>query len=210
MKIGRLSTLKVPLFVAVTAVLGAGWSAGAFAADDDDRALIAQIHAAMQEHHAPTHKGGQTNNALVKIVRDTTRRYRDVSQAIADGYQLQFGCVTGSHEGAMGLHYVNFDLVGDPSLDAAHPELLVYEPLPYGKVRLVAVDYLVFKDAWDAANTATPQLMGQLFHLFDAPNRYGLPAFYTLHVWAWKDNPSGTFANWNPKVSCDAFDDTSM
>jgi hypothetical protein len=35
--------------------------------------------------------------------------------------------------------------------------------------------------------------------------RFGLPAFYTLHVWAWKDNPSGAFVNWHPKVSCDAF-----
>jgi len=44
-----------------------------------------------------------------------------------------------------------------------------------------------------------------LFHLFESPNRFGLPAFYTLHVWAWKENPSGTFVNWHPNVSCDAF-----
>ena len=50
-----------------------------------------------------------------------------------------------------------------------------------------------------------PQLMGQLMHLFESPNRFGLPAFYTLHVWAWKDNPTGTFTNWHPNVSCDAF-----
>ena len=49
------------------------------------------------------------------------------------------------------------------------------------------------------------ELMGQLFHCSRAPNRFGLPAFYTLHVWAWKDNPRGTFTNWNPAVSCDAF-----
>ena len=47
--------------------------------------------------------------------------------------------------------------------------------------------------------------MGQLLHLFEAPNRFWLPAFYTLHVWAWKENPSGTFVNWHPKVSCDGF-----
>jgi hypothetical protein len=42
--------------------------------------------------------------------------------------------------------------------------------------------------------------------LNDSPNRFGLPAFYSLHVWAWKDNnPSGTFVNWSPKVSCDAY-----
>ena len=52
----------------------------------------------------------------------------------------------------------------------------------------------------------TPELMGQLLHLFESPNRFGLPTFYTLHVWAWKENPTGTFANWHAKVSCDAFD----
>jgi hypothetical protein len=50
-----------------------------------------------------------------------------------------------------------------------------------------------------------PELMGQLFHLFESPNRFGLPAFYTLHVWAWKENPNGTFVNWNQNVSCDAY-----
>ena len=49
--------------------------------------------------------------------------------------------------------------------------------------------------------------MGQLFHLFESPNRFGLPAFYTLHVWAWKENPNGAFINWNPNVSCEAFAD---
>jgi hypothetical protein len=47
--------------------------------------------------------------------------------------------------------------------------------------------------------------MGQLFHFFDGPNRFGLPAFYTLHVWAWKDNPDGAFVNWHPDVSCQGF-----
>jgi hypothetical protein len=210
MTIKRRLVANAPLLLGIAAILSSSWAAAAAGADKKDSELGAQLHAAMQEHHAPTHKGPQHNNALVKVVREATHRYRDVGQAIADGYQLQFGCVTGSHEGAMGLHYVNFDLVGDPALDAARPELLVYEPLPHGKVRLVAVDYLVFKDAWDANSSATPKLMGQLFHLFDSPNRYGLPAFYTLHVWAWKENPSGTFANWNPNVSCDAFNETSM
>jgi len=25
---------------------------------------------------------------------------------------------------------------------------------------------------------------------------------WALHVWAWRENPSGLYANWNPKVSC--------
>ena len=64
---------------------------------------------------------------------------------------------------------------------------------------------LVLADDWNKKHSGPPQLMGQLFHLFDSPNRFGLPAFYTLHVWAWKDNPNGTFTNWNPDVSCNAF-----
>ena len=66
-------------------------------------------------------------------------------------------------------------------------------------------DFLVFAATWDQKHTAPPQLMGQLLHLFESPNRFGLPAFYTLHVWAWKENPNGTFVNWHPNVSCDAF-----
>src|SRR5262245_31484209 len=45
-------------------------------------------------------------NALVKIVRDSTERFKDVAAAMAEGYALQFGCVSGSDSGAMGLHYV--------------------------------------------------------------------------------------------------------
>ena len=58
---------------------------------------------------------------------------------------------------------------------------------------------------WNAKHSGPPELMGQLFHLFESPNRFGLPAFYTLHVWAWKDNPNGAFVNWHPNVSCDSF-----
>ena len=50
------------------------------------------------------------SNALVKIVRDSTERFKDVSVAEAEGYALQFGCVSGDDFGAMGLHYVNGDL----------------------------------------------------------------------------------------------------
>jgi hypothetical protein len=46
-------------------------------------------------------------------------------------------------------------------------------------------------------------LFGQMFQLTDAPNRYGLPPFYSLHAWIWKDNPAGTFEMWNPNVHCD-------
>ena len=83
---------------------------------------------------------------------------------------------------------------------------MIYEPLPNGRVRLIGADYLVFQGRLGCdATRRPPQLMGQLLHLFESPNRFGLPDFYTLHVWAWKDNPTGTFVNWHANVSCDAF-----
>lgn len=157
-------------------------------------------------HRQPADDRGPLNE-LVRIVRDSTERFRDPAVAEAEGYRLMFGCVSGDDSGAMGLHYVNTELVGDAALDPARPEIVIYEPMPDGRLRLIGADFLVFKDAWDAAHRGAPRLMGQLLHLFDAPNRFGLPAFYTLHVWAWKPNPNGTFVNWHPHVSCDGFGD---
>ena len=35
-----------------------------------------------------------------------------------------------------------------------------------------------------------------------SPNRYGLPTFYSLHVWIYRHNPVGMFQMWNPNVHC--------
>ena len=153
------------------------------------------------DHASPAQKA----DTLVAIVRAATERFKDVEVAKAEGYTLQFGCVSGPDAGAMGLHYVNGALVGDGEIDATRPEIVIYEPTPNGGVNLIGADYLVLADAWNATHTMAPELNGQLFHLFEAPNRFGLPSFYTLHVWAWKDSPTGTFVNWHTKVSCDAF-----
>jgi ATPase subunit of ABC transporter with duplicated ATPase domains len=47
--------------------------------------------------------------------------------------------------------------------------------------------------------------LGQACHFNSSPNRYAIPAFYALHVWAWKHNPHGMSVDWNPKVSCEDF-----
>jgi hypothetical protein len=162
-------------------------------------------HTLTAQHQQQTQAQQSNPGALVKVVRDATARFKDVSVAQAEGYALQFGCVSGESAGAMGLHYVNGDLVSRGVLDATHPQIVIYEAMPGGRLRLTGADYLLFQAAWDANNPAPPQLMGQAFHLFDAPNRFGLPAFYTLHVWAWKDNPNGAFVNWHPNVRCESF-----
>ena len=144
-------------------------------------------------------------NTLLKAVRQSTERFKDVAVAEAAGYALQFGCVTGDDSGAMGLHYINADLINQAVLDPARPQIVIYEPTPGGGKRLIGADFLVIADAWNATHSSPPQLMGQFFHLFTSPNRFGLPAFYTLHVWAWKENPKGPFVNWHPNVSCRSF-----
>jgi len=160
-----------------------------------------------QDHSAHAASAQSASGALVKVVREATARFSDVSVAEAEGYALLFGCVSGPDVGAMGLHYVNFPLVLDGELDPEHPEIVIYEPQANGRLKMTGADFLVLKDAWDAKHPeGPPQIMGQLLHLFEAPNRFGLPAFYTLHVWAWKENPNGMFVNWHPKVSCDSFD----
>jgi hypothetical protein len=149
---------------------------------------------------------------LLRIVRAATERFKDVSVAEGEQYQLQFGCVTGPDAGAMGLHFVKQAFVDSPPLtpdgeiDPTRPQIVIYEPVEGGHLRLIGADYLIVADAWDKAHPKSPpQLMGQLFHYFETPNRFGLPAFYTLHVWAWKENPNGAFVNWHPQVSCQSF-----
>jgi hypothetical protein len=164
-------------------------------------------HAFAQEVHSHTDapKQSTSTGALLKVVRDSTDRFQDVNVAMAEGYALQFGCVTGSDSGAMGLHYVNGKLVESGILDPTRPQIVIYEPMPDGSLKLIGADYLVIAQTWHATHAEQPQMMGQLFHLFDAPNRFGLPAFYTLHVWAWKENPNGAFVNWHPNVTCNSF-----
>jgi hypothetical protein len=169
-------------------------------------AQAAAAQSSERGHHEAGDRGGKAG-ALVKAVRESTERYKDVAAAEADGYGLMFGCVSGPDYGAMGLHYVNLPLVQDIALDPAKPEIVIYEPLPNGRKRLIGADFLVFAADWHAKHAETPKIMGQLMHLIESPNRYGLPAFYTLHVWAWKESATGPFVNWHPTVSCNAFDD---
>ena len=184
----------VAAFVIVVAVVLGGWPAHALA--QDNHSHQGTVTSASDDH---------PHGALVQAVRQATEAFQDPAFAQAVGYTPLFGCVSGPDRGAMGQHFVNFSLVADGQLDAAHPELVIYESLPSGHLKLTGAEFLVFKDQWDAAHAAPPQLMGQLFHLNEAPNRYRLPAFYSLHVWAWKENPFGAFVNWHPHVSCEAF-----
>ena len=142
-------------------------------------------------------------------VRAATARYHNLDVARDHGYGLftdaaGIACIANPPLGVMGVHYVNGDLVKSGKIDALKPQALVYEPGDGGHLRLVAVEYIAFQGPWDATHDMAPMLFGQMFMLTTAPNRFGISAFYSLHAWIWKNNPSGMFSMWNPNVHCGA------
>jgi hypothetical protein len=159
--------------------------------------------------------------ALTAPARSATAKYHDLTVAKKASYSILadsagITCIAEPQMGAMGVHYVRADLVKNPAIDAAHPEALVYAPDRHGGLHLAALEYVVIKSDWEASQPrppdlgvgvrvppAPPWLFGHEFNFTDAPNRYGLPPFYSLHAWVWQDNPAGTFEMWNPSVHCD-------
>lgn len=140
---------------------------------------------------------------LVQDVREATAQFLDVNNAVLAGYGPAFGCVSGPDHGAMGIHYVNGQLVGDGEIDVKNPEALIYEPVG-NKRKLVGVEFIVDASTWLANhNNVPPSLDGQDFQFVAAPNRFHLADFFELHVWAWRDNPQGAFVDWNNQVTCE-------
>ncbi|HEY7781130.1 MAG TPA: hypothetical protein VIC85_13030 [Ktedonobacterales bacterium] len=172
-------------------------------------ALALTVMAASPTASANTdHREGRGDGGLA-AVRAATARYHRLDVATANGYGLLkdaagIACIDNQPVGAMGVHFVNGELVGSGKIDALKPQALVYEPGENGQMRLVAVEYIAFQGPWDATHDMAPMLFGQMFMLTTAPNRFGLPPFYSLHAWVWKNNPSGTFSMWNPTVHCPA------
>lgn len=132
-------------------------------------------------------------------VRAATARFHRLETAQAAGYDLVPGldhCFDNPGVGAMGYHYIDVDAL-DTTLEATHPEALVYASQPNGRLKLVAVEYIVPADAWDAVgNSQLPELFGQQFHL------NADLGVYVLHGWIWQNNPAGIFEDWNPNVTC--------
>ena len=167
----------------------------AAAAAQPDTAQKDSVQAAQFKRSAP----------LVEKVRRATARFRDVNVATSEDWIPGTPCVSGPNSGAMGVHFLLPSRLRDGILNADEPEALIYEPQSNGAFRLVGVEFIVVADDWAKLHPdgSTPALEGHLTNYVGAPNRYGLPAFYELHVWAWEHNPNGNFADWNTQVSCD-------
>ena len=139
----------------------------------------------------------EVRKLVLSLPKETLAKYGSV---------LRTPCVTGPEFGAMGVHLINHEFV-DGILDASKPEALIYEPQSNGRLRIVGVEYIVPKEAWDALHPNPldrPSLLGHLLNFVSSPNRYGIEGgFYEIHVWAFEDNPKGALTDWNPDVTCE-------
>ena len=136
----------------------------------------------------------------ITSLREATAHFQRTSVARAAGYNLIAGldnCFQNYGVGGRGYSYINPDLL-DIVVDLVQPEAIVYVPDSNGSIQLGAVGYMVPAGAWDAEHAEPPQLLDQSFHLNE---KLGI---YVLYTWIWKNNPTGMFADWNPKVSCPA------
>jgi len=132
-------------------------------------------------------------------VRVATAKYHVVEQAIADGYVSLGECVENPPIGAMGVHFIKWDLLNDSVLDITNPELLVYEPTEHG-LRLVAAEWMIRTASLPPGTH--PKLFGVPMKGPMPEHVPGMGEHFDLHAWVWKKNPSGTFEDWNPRVKC--------
>lgn len=162
-------------------------------------------------------------------VRAATERFRDVNVALAEGYVRDPGNICDTADmmgrpaalGAMGIHFFRPDLLGingepNPRVDGTGthtdfrvPSILIYEPQADGSLELVAVENLVFLRAWQAAGNINPPRFHGLSYDTMADNAntpvdesHMFEPHYDRHVWLYRDNPNGMFAQFNPNVSC--------
>ena len=161
---------------------------------DDARAAArpAAADAAARERLAPTVRRD------LRVVRTATARYRDPSRAVLDGYRLfpGRGCVSGK-AGLMGFHFVNVSNLLDGRQDLERPDYLLYAPITGGGFELAGVE-------WEEPyrGQPAPEMFGRRFDGPMAGHVPGQPVHYDIHVWVHRGNPSGTFARYNPAMTC--------
>lgn len=147
---------------------------------------------AVQAHDDDEDCQSKECHAALVNAKQATAKYHDVQVALNDGFINTRQCVQHPTLGAMGIHFVKPPRIANPAVAVEEPETLLYIPETDGSLRLVGLEYVV-----PAPLTPTaPVLFGQTFHFNPMRNEYA------LHVWAWRNNPSGMFADFNPKLSC--------
>lgn len=140
-----------------------------------------------------SHGASPARQGALATLRQQTARFHNMKHAMAAGYDFEAtGCLDDPSVGGMGFHYTKSatNLI-DGTVDLLEPEFLVFSP-ENGRIELTAVEYVVPFDAWDGLQP--PSLLGRSFH-----EHATLPV-WILHMWIWRHNPLGMFADYNPKI----------
>lgn len=195
----KLASSVGVMIAATTALIVAACSSidsGPVSAAPTSPVSVASANAAANTTAHPHDNSELTPEQIAGIasVVEATGKYHAFAQSQKDGYTSQYpaGCAA-SPAGGQGFHYLNPALVDD-KIELLKPELVMYEPQKNGSLKLVGVDYVVPFDKWTSPNA--PTLLGRPFM------RNEPLGVWALHIWAWRKNPSGVFAMWNPDVSC--------
>src|SRR5262249_5649096 len=136
-------------------------------------------HSAIPEGNAARRRGLSWRTIWeLKQARFATARYRDINNAMRDGYSNINVDVPN-----MGHHFMNMNLV-DGTFDIRRPEILVYNGLETGHPELVAVEYAIpLTDPMPEGFTGSADVW---------KGDSGFP-YWLLHAWVWKFNPDGIF-----------------
>ena len=189
----------------------------------------ALVGVALSAAVAPALKRPASPEPTLDAIRAATVRFKDVKVAVAEGYVADPTNMCEAAEsmgkpaelGVMGIHYVRPDLLGitappNPRVDGngrhtdfTKPSVLIYEPQADGSLALVAVENLVFKAAWEqAGNTEPPSYQGIPYDtMIDDPataidEAHNFAPHYDRHIWLYRNNPNGIFAQFNPNATC--------
>ena len=190
---------------------------------------LAQLGSAQQVSQQQAATAAGAKGGGYEDIRTATARFQDLNVALKEGYirDPTNMCVTAAMEGApkqlgaMGVHYFRPDLLGltaqaprvtgnGTHTDFSKPAVLIYEPQADGRMVLVAIENLVWVDAWQAKSKALPAFEGnEYYRMVDNPatpdvdEAHGFMPHFELHMWLYKNNPNGMFAPFNPGVTCD-------
>lgn len=194
-----------------------------------NRSVLSTLMVLGLVHASPATGQSYVSAPTLDSVRQASERFKDVKVALAEGYIPDPMNVCDTAEmmgqpaelGVMGIHYFRPDLLGitgppDPRVngtgthtDFLNPAVLIYEPQENGSLELVAVENLVFIEAWEAAgNKEPPSFQGVPYdRMADDPateldEAHMFEPHYDRHVWIFRENPNGIFAQYNPKATC--------
>ena len=179
----RFHFLGRPLFLLAACALLAACTDSAPVSPQRQTPLSAQLTALRAEE-----------SGALATLRRVTARYHDLNAAVSDGFVFLHGCEVRPEEGPVGIVYVHLQRLLDGAIDPSLPDGLIYEPRRNGTPRLVGVEFAVPYPLWTAQQPPT-----FLDAAFQREDEFGV---FGLHVWLWRNNPEGMFAESNPNVSC--------